>query len=236
MTSFQAIILAAGKGKRLQPLTKSVPKPLMKINNRTILDRQIQILIKNGITDIIIVTGYKSQLIKKHLERENLKIIVNRKFKKFNTLYSTWLIKKYIKTDFIFLYGDLIFDEEMISSFLKQKHLASLIIDPNSKNDNHSVIIKNSQIKNINLDRKKEKFSGQFIGICKFTGSSVKIFKESLENFASINNLEGEFVRLIKLLIKKNCQIFAFPITKHRWINVNDEARLELARKEFDVV
>lgn len=236
MTSFQAIILAAGKGERLKPLTESIPKPLIKINNITILDRQIEILKKNGITDIIIVVGYKSQLIKKHFKEKNIQIIFNRKFEKLSTLYSIWLTIKYIKTDFIFLYGDLIFDEKMISSFLKQKNSASLIIDPISNNDNHSVIIKNSCVKDINVNHSKEKLVGQFIGICKFTGLEVKLFKDALEDFYSKNNLEGEIVRLIKFLINQNFQIFAFPINKFKWINVNDKKSLELAKKEFNFV
>ena len=113
----QAVILAAGRGKRLKPFTESLPKSLIKVNNTTILDRQIEILFHNGIEEIILVTGYKSDLIENHFHKKNkknVKIVFNEKFDEFETLYSLWLAKKYIKSDFILLYGDLIFDEKII--------------------------------------------------------------------------------------------------------------------------
>ena len=112
MNDFQAIILAAGRGKRLKSLTENIPKCLIKINDNTILDRQVEILFRNGINEIIIVTGYRYQLIKNHINNKNIKIIVNDKFTELDALYSTWLAKKYIKSDFLLLYGDLVFDEK----------------------------------------------------------------------------------------------------------------------------
>jgi len=233
VNDFQAIILAAGRGKRLKSLTENIPKCLIKINDNTILDRQIEILFRNGINEIIIVTGYKYQLIKNHINNKNIKIIVNDKFTELDALYSTWLAKKYIKSDFLLLYGDLVFDEKIISSFLRQKSSSSLIIDPIPKNDNHSVIIKNSIIKNISLNSIKNDYSGQFIGICKFTGYDVNLFKEGFERFNEKYDLDGEFIRLIKFLIEQGFLIFEFPTKKSIWINVNDQKSLDLAKQKF---
>jgi L-glutamine-phosphate cytidylyltransferase len=74
VVQIQAIILAAGKGSRFNNLTKIIPKCLFTIGNTTILDRQIDILIENGIDDILVITGYESNLIQKHLNQKNVKI------------------------------------------------------------------------------------------------------------------------------------------------------------------
>ena len=120
MIDFQAIILAAGCGTRMNLTTQKIPKCLLEIGKTTILDRQIDILLKNGIEDILIVTGYKSDLIKKHLFKKNVKIIYNKNYKKYDNLFSIWCVRDLIKTNFICIYGDLIFDEKLISSFLQR--------------------------------------------------------------------------------------------------------------------
>jgi len=232
---FQAIILAAGKGSRFNSLTKNIPKCLLTIGKTTILDRQIDILLRNGIDDIVIVTGYKSNLIKDHFSKKNIKIVNNEKYETFDSLFSIWCAKNFIKNSFICIYSDLIFDEELISSFLQNNINNSVIVDnPPNVYDNHSVIIENSLIKNINFNVKNKMPSGQFIGICKFTNSSVSLFKKTLDFFKENNDLNGEFVRIIKSLIDQNIDIHAFFVDKNTWININDETKLELAKKTFE--
>jgi choline kinase len=229
---FQAIILAAGCGTRMNLTTEKIPKCLLRVGKKTILDRQIDILLKNGIKDILIVTGYKSDLIKKYLFKKNIKIIYNKNYKKYDNLFSIWSVKDFIKTDFICIYGDLIFNEKLLSSFL-QSSTSSLIVDkPLDVYDSHSVIIKDSLIKNINFDTKKHAPSGQFIGILKFNDDSIDLFKKSLDFFYQNNDLNGEFVRLIKFLLDK-IDIHAFPIKQNIWINVNDRKKYEIAKNLF---
>lgn len=75
----QAILLCGGKGERLRPITKKIPKPLAIIGGETILGHQLKYLNNEGITDFILATGYKSELIEKYVENNfnnlNIKII-----------------------------------------------------------------------------------------------------------------------------------------------------------------
>ena len=66
----KAIILAGGRGKRLRPITDKIPKPLIPINNKPLVERTIKYLKKYGITEIIISSGYKSNLIEKFLKKK----------------------------------------------------------------------------------------------------------------------------------------------------------------------
>ena len=67
----KTIILAGGKGERLKPLTDKIPKPLIQINNMPLIERTIKYLKKYGITQIIISSGYKSDLIEKFLKKKS---------------------------------------------------------------------------------------------------------------------------------------------------------------------
>ena len=66
----KAIILAGGRGERLRPITDKIPKPLIPINNKPLIERTIKYLKKHGITEIIISSGYKSNLIEKFLKKK----------------------------------------------------------------------------------------------------------------------------------------------------------------------
>ena len=233
MIQIQAIILTAGKGSRFHNLTNTIPKCLFPIGNTTILDRQIDLLLEQNIDDIFIVTGYKSDLIEKHVNKKNVKIIKNKKYDVFDSLYSFWCIKNFITSDFICIYGDLIFDEELFLEFIQNKNNCLIVDTLTHKFDTHSVYIKNNLIQNINFNSNEQKPNGQFTGISKFNKSSLKLIKKSLNNFNKNKNLDGEFVKLIESLIKNNLTIFPFYADEKIWINVNNKLKLDFARKKF---
>ena len=107
-----SIILAAGKGNRLYPLTKDKPKCLVKYNNKSILSYQVNLLKKVKIKKIYLVSGYKSSKIKikKIIKKKNLE------FKNSNMVYSLFKFRKLFngKEDIIISYGDIIFKEKVI--------------------------------------------------------------------------------------------------------------------------
>ena len=175
------------------------------------------------------------KFVKNHLhdKNKNIKIIFNEKFAQFDTLYSLWLAEKYIKSDFILLYGDLIFDEKIISLFLNQNFSSGLVVDSVPNYDNHSVILQNSLIENIDIDLNRENPNAQFMGICKLSGSDVNQFKKGIGDFISKNEFSGEYIHFFKFLIQQNLHLFAFFTEKLRWVNVNDENRLKLAIQFF---
>lgn len=72
----KAIILAGGKGKRLRPMTDYVPKPLIPINNIPIIEWQIRYLKRFGVKEVIICTGYKTEMIENYLNMKNLGVKV----------------------------------------------------------------------------------------------------------------------------------------------------------------
>jgi L-glutamine-phosphate cytidylyltransferase len=230
----QAIILAAGKGSRFHNLTKTIPKCLLNIGNTTILDRQIDLLLENNVDEIFVVTGHQSDLIQKHLNKKNVKIIKNKKYKFFDNLYSFWCVKNFITNDFICIYGDLVFDKKLLLEIIKNKNNCLIVDDPTYEFDNHSVEIKNNLIKNINFNYDILKHNGQFIGILKFNKSSLSLLKKSINVLEKNNNLDGEFIRLIKSLINNKMIIHAHCVNKKIWINVNDKINLDDARKQFN--
>src|SRR6056300_1389871 len=115
------IILASGMGKRLGVITKNKPKCLIKIYK----DKSLIDYISNCFylfKKVIIVTGYKSQLIKKHLKNKNLFFVVNKNYKNTNMVESFILAAQKIKkNDTIILYADIFFDPNILRSIISKK-------------------------------------------------------------------------------------------------------------------
>ena len=105
-----AIILAAGKGERLRPLTDNRPKCLVKLFGKSILEWQIESFQNLGITDITVVTGYLSDLI----NFPSVKIIKNNKFNTTNMLETLFCAETSFTNSTIISYGDIIFESSIL--------------------------------------------------------------------------------------------------------------------------
>ena len=111
----KAIILAAGKGSRLGEITKNIPKGMLKLFGKTLIERQIEIYQKCGINDITIVTGYKSEII----DFPNVRYIKNQNFATTNMNESLFCVNDILLNSVIISYSDIIFDEKIIRQMLK---------------------------------------------------------------------------------------------------------------------
>lgn len=113
-----AIILAAGLGSRLKPLTKEVPKPLVKVNGLSLIERQIYLLKEAGICEIVIVIGYMSDKFKFLEKKYNVKLIYNNKYREYNNIYSLYLAQDYLNNTYI-LEGDVYLTKNLFIENLK---------------------------------------------------------------------------------------------------------------------
>lgn len=112
----RAIIMAAGKGTRLRPLTESTPKPLIKVNGTRMIDSIIRALYKNGITEIYVVVGYlkeKFQSLTK--EYKGLTLINNPYYDTCNNISSLYVAREHLK-NCIILDGDQIINNSDVLS------------------------------------------------------------------------------------------------------------------------
>lgn len=124
-----AIIMAAGMGTRMRPLTNETPKPLVKVNGIRMIESIIQALYQENITDITVVTGYLADkfefLSKKY---ENLKLIHNPYFNQYNNISSLYVARKELKNTIILDGDQLIYNPDILSSnFEKSGYAGSSI-------------------------------------------------------------------------------------------------------------
>lgn len=129
-----ALLLAAGTGSRLYPLTKSAPKCLTEVNEISILERLVVNLKKQGFKRLIVVIGHLGDQVQEFLSShtDDLKIdyVVNPVFATTNNLYSLWLAKKEITEPFILVESDLVFNDKLLEEMLFPDRMAISIMLP----------------------------------------------------------------------------------------------------------
>ena len=142
----QIVILNGGIGSRVKSISNSAPKCLIKINNQTFLYRQLKLIKKNNIKNIVICCGYKSQMIIQEIKKEKIKnlklnIRISTEKKMLGTGGAILNSYKYLNNHFFVIYGDSWLD-------IKFNKVAKKII--NSKKDGLMTIIKSSLVKDHN--------------------------------------------------------------------------------------
>lgn len=116
-----AIILAAGYSSRCLPLSNIIPKCLFKVRGEIMIERQIQQLLEVGIRDIIIVTGYKRELLEYLQNKYNVKLIYNEEYSSKNNLYSLWKVRKYLSNSYICA-ADNYYEENVFKSYVYESY------------------------------------------------------------------------------------------------------------------
>lgn len=247
----RVLILAAGSGKRLRPLTKNKPKILVKLFGKSILERQLELFESCKIKDIAIVSGYKSNLLKK-FKLINFK---NKNYNKSNMVVSLFSAMKFLKEnnseDLIITYGDIIYEKKNLLKVMNEKNDICVMIDKhwlnywklrfkNPLSDAESLILdKKNFLKEVGKKTNNYKnINGQYTGLIKVKGrvinKLIKFYQKlDKKKFYDGNNFQNMYLTtFIQLLINNNIKIKAV-IVKNGWLEVDSIKDLNLYKKLY---
>lgn len=234
----QAIILAAGLSKRLRPLTDNTPKCLLEVGGKTILQMTIDNILKNGISEFVMVTGYRENMIKDFISAQyrglNIKYITNSDYENNNNSYSLWMTKDYITGDCILLDSDIIFDFRIISNLLESEHSDCLaVITHNLGEEEIKVIIDSSnKILHIGKNLDPNECYGESIGIEKFSHGFFMKLGEVLERkIVRENNVNEFYEASFQELYDKRNSMYAIDVSIYKCMEIDFPEDLEKAGK-----
>ena len=195
----KVIILAAGSGTRLSPLTDDKPKCMVKLFGKSLLEWQIKVFRELGIQDISVVTGYKKELIL----FDDIKFYHNSDFENTNMVETLFCAEKEICGPVIISYGDIIFQKSVVEKLIESNEDFSVVVDKkwrrywdirfdNPLDDAESLILDSkNHIKEIGQKTTNfDEIQGQYIGLMKFSESATKVireFYEKTQNFSREN-------------------------------------------------
>ena len=109
----RAILLAAGMGTRLRPLTLTTPKSLIEVNGKPLLERQVEMLREKGVEEIIVLTGYLKEKFDYLVEKYGVKLVHNDKYDVYNNIYTMYLVREYLSDSYV-IDADIYINENFI--------------------------------------------------------------------------------------------------------------------------
>jgi choline kinase len=139
----RALILAAGLGQRMHPLTIDVPKCLVEVNGIPILFRSLQALASAGVTEAIIVVGHEAAQVRRRVGHNftgiEIEYVDAPSFETTNNIRSLWDARRYCDEDILLLEGDILFDSDVVMRLCEQVG-SSMAVAPNNSNFSGTVV------------------------------------------------------------------------------------------------
>lgn len=243
----QALILAAGFGKRLQPITNTIPKSLVEVNGTPLLVNALNHLSGRNIDEVVIVVGHKKEKIMERIGHmyQGMKIIYveNPEYDRTNNIYSFYLARNYIHDDVIMLECDLFYQRELIDIIVDAKADCNILVSPFNPETMDGTVIEpddggkakalfvnrmqgpdfrfDSKMKTVNI----YKFKKDFI---------VNKFFPMVETYMNLYDKNSYYELALGTLIylgNDDCQIV--PIDESQWCEIDDSEDLKRACIRF---
>lgn len=226
-----AVILAAGRGTRLEAITRNKPKCLVNVNGRPILDRQIDALLEiNEITKVIVVCGYRAEQIKAHIanhysDEPRLMYVENKDFSTTNNMYSLYLTREYIAgSDLILMNADVAFDPTIVRD-LAQTSCSSICVDIGKySEESMKVVEKDDWLVSISKMIKQAVSLGVSIDIYRFTPDGTDVLLGEISEIIGTNGELNEWTELAldRLMRKGDLRMQAFDIGGRAWYEIDN--------------
>ena len=240
--NIKAIILAAGVGSRIKPMTDNCPKCLLKIGGVSILERMLSNIQDCGITEVIFVVGYLQKKIEDFVQNSfpnlNTKFIVNNKYSETNTGYSLLLTEEYAKgSTFIKFDADVVFEISILENLLSKGDHNWLCIDKNIQLDAEEikvVVDENNLIVKANKTVLPQDSIGESIGIEKISGDTTVLLYDELKVMMSLPQNNNEYYEsAYERLMKKGVPFYVMDITGLKWIEIDTVSDFQSAENIF---
>jgi len=235
----KAIICAAGEGKRLKPITDNLPKSMVNVGQKSILEHMLDNLSSCGIKETIIITGYREELIKDKIGEEyrgcKIKYYTNLDYQKTDNMFSLWIAKGEIDEGIIFLNGDIIFNKKILEKILEDKLSNAIVVDNQIElvEDSMKVHISNGEVKTIG--KKIENPNGWAIGIYKLSIEGAKQYYQEIEKLINEGGKSSSFVKPIGSLLK-NYPMNVVNTDGLGWKEIDDLSDLAEARLKINCI
>jgi choline kinase len=204
----RGIILAAGKGSRLNGTIGDKPKCLLRVGGKTLVERQIEALTSVGITDIVVVVGCQADSVRRTCGAR-ITYVENARFAQTNSLYSLWLARPLLYDGFVVMNCDVLFHPRMLADLITARHEDALLIayqDEDAEpfgDEEMKVQVRRGRVTDIAKTMSADEADGENVGIVKFGREGAHLLSRLLDQRVTAGGLRdwapkafGDFARL----------------------------------------
>ena len=231
---YKVVILSAGSGTGLGALTAEHHVSLTDIGGKTILESQLDAIRQNGIhdEDIIIATGKGDSHVREMIVDTDIETIFNPWYDSTNMLTSIWLAKESIRNGFIVIYGDIVFESNILKKVIDNKNEIALAVEEKLCDEEDEKICVKNEVMVLHPDydtlpEPKHKCLpiddayGEFIGIAKFNRQGAALLANEMNDILHEQSYHAYLMRAFERLVSKGVKLSAERINGYLW-NDND--------------
>lgn len=243
----QAIILAAGRGERLQPLTNTMPKCMVKVKNKPLIFNTLDNLSQTGkIDEVIIICGYMADMIQKCIGEfyrgMRISYIINDRYETTNNVYSLYLVSDKINTDCILLECDLFYQRDVIDAVIDGTADCNILVSPYNKRtmDGTIVFVENGNARGLLIkahqDMDKDySHAYKTVNIYRFKQAFFNgKLMPALDTYIKTGNVNSYYELVIgSLIYYRNDNIQINMIDEDRWYEIDDLEDYERANQSL---
>lgn len=207
-----ALLLAAGTGSRLAPLTDSTPKCLVTVNEISILERLVSSLQDHNFNRLVVVIGHQGECIRDYLGTRkggmNITYITSPLYKTTNNIYSLWMAREVIDEPFLLVESDLVFDTEMLTEMLTPDRIAVAKIEPWM---NGTTVTVNEHMEidafhSVPISPEEEHF--KTVNIYSLSSTTWRLVRQRLDQYISSNMVNGYYETVFADMVREGCLSF----------------------------
>lgn len=229
------IILAAGKGNNLHPLTLKYAKTSYKLDeNTTVLQRMVRSIRRfDKNAEIVVVVGYLADMLRTELADENVKFVMNPFYEVTNSISSLWFARDYLERENVaIVHDDAVFSDELIEEYLVKPTDYPYVLTDSSyiKPGSYNTVTQGNQV--LVMSKKLENFTAKYCCMTKLDPVSSRLLKQEVDNMINSNMHDQYFEdSLVQMIMFHDFQLFCVDIAGHQWAEVDTVDDLLTAQK-----
>jgi len=229
------IILAAGKGNNLQPLTLKYAKTSYKLDeNTTVLQRMVRSIRKvDKNAEIVVVVGYKAGEIKAELDGENVKFVTNPFYEVTNSISSVWFARDYLERENVtIVHGDVVFSDDIVQQYMTVPTDYPYVLGDSScvRPGAYNIVAKDDQV--LVMSKKLDVFNAKYCCMTKLDPVSARLLKEEIDSMINGNMYDQYFEdSLVQMIMFHDFQLSYVDIAGQKWSEVDTVDDLLIAQE-----
>ena len=232
----KVLILSAGQGRRLLPLTAKSPKCILPVLGRSIIEWQIDGLFTLGIDQVTVVVGYGADQVERLLTKRYgancVKILYNPAFAETDNLVSCWAAREEMNDDFILMNGDTLFEVSVVQRLLK-KPVGPVTVTIDHKNtynaDDMKVTLDEKRLINIGKELEPDETDAESIGIILFRGEGPALFRAALEKALDNPSARKKWYLSVIREMSRSMPVWTCSVAGLNWCEIDYPADLKSA-------
>jgi L-glutamine-phosphate cytidylyltransferase len=230
----KAIILSAGKGSRLLPLTESRPKCLIELSGKTLLEWQLDTLAAAGVRETVVITGFRDDMVDAVVApRLGVRTLFNPFYHVADNLGSVWMGRAEFNRDLLLLNGDTLISPPLLARVLGATGRITVTIDEkeNYDSDDMKVLRNGHRLLRIGKTLEPGGYNAESIGLVAFRGEGLRIFIDQVNQMMRWpDGTQRWYLRAIDELAKDGVDVQTVSIRGEEWQEVDFAIDLEKAR------